>query len=96
MNITEIAAENSQAPDVAKIHAELVLFVKYNESVGESSTNTTVTADVKINARISIDLENALNSPSSCASSAMNLVAADCSPKVATAVATPVTSTNAV
>jgi len=94
-NIPEIVPENSHAPDNAKIHAELVLFVKYKESVGERSTNTIAEADVKIRERTSIDLEIALDSPSSCAMNATNLVAADDSPKDATDDPIPATSPTA-
>ncbi len=61
-----------------------MLFVKYKESVGERRTNTIAAAEVKIRERTSIDLEIALDSPSSCAMSATNLVAALDSPKEAT------------
>jgi hypothetical protein len=88
--------ENSQAPPVAKIHAEPVFFVKYKESTGESRINTIVAADVKINESTSIDLEITLDSPSSCAMNATNLVAADCSPNVAVDDPTPTTSPTAV
>jgi len=55
--------ENSHAPPVAKIQAELVFFVKYKESAGERRINTIVAADVKINESTSIDLEITLASP---------------------------------
>jgi hypothetical protein len=85
--------EKIQAPDAANIHAELVLFVKYNDSVGESSKITIVAAEEKISERTRIDLEIILDSPSSYAINATNLVAAICSPNEAMDVPTKVTST---
>lgn len=61
----EIVPEKSQAPDAAKIHDELGLFVKYIERFGEISMRTNVDADANTRERIRMDLDITLVSPSS-------------------------------
>src|SRR5579862_7452875 len=92
-NIPEIVPEKSHAPEAAKIHAKLVLLVKYRERLGDSNTTATVAAEEKISERTRIDLEITLDSPSSSVINATNLVAAIWSPNDATDDPIMVTST---
>ncbi|HYB04073.1 MAG TPA: hypothetical protein VED17_06405, partial [Nitrososphaerales archaeon] len=81
--------------DKAKIQDELVLLVKYRESVGEIKARTMAETDANANERIKISLAIAWASPPLWVRKATNLVAAVCKPKEAMDVPMVVTSTKA-